>query len=165
MGKIQVIAAVARNGVIGANGKMPWRLPADLKRFKQLTMGGALVMGRKTWDSIGKALPGRVSIVVTRNKEWHAPDALVVNSIEEALTAADGNDVWVIGGAEIYRQMLPLAETLHLTHIDADYEGDVKFPYDACYGTAMLHEETFRMQDFPHMYAFRTYKVLHKEEK
>ena len=126
---ITLVAAVARNGTIGADGGLPWRLPADLKRFKALTMGHTMVMGRKTFESIGRALPGRRTVVVTRDRGWTAPDVTITHSLDEAidLAAADGA-VMVVGGGEIYRQTMHRAGRLEITVVDADVDGDTRFP-------------------------------------
>ena len=128
---VTVVAAVARNGVIGRDGDLPWHLPDDLRRFKELTMGHVLVMGRKTFESIGRPLPGRITIVVTRQAGWPAPEGvLVAGDLEAALqqAAALDDDVFVVGGAEVYRQALAEADVLELTEVDAEPEGDVHFP-------------------------------------
>jgi dihydrofolate reductase len=127
--RLSLIVAVARNGVIGQNNQLPWRLPEDLKRFRAITMGHHIIMGRRTWESIKRPLPGRTSVVVTRRADYAAPGALVVHSLADALAACTGDDeVFVIGGAEIYREALPLADRIYLTRIDADYAGDAFFP-------------------------------------
>jgi dihydrofolate reductase len=131
--RLSIIAAVARNGVIGKGNAMPWHLPADLRRFKALTMGHPVVMGRKTWDSIlaalGKPLPGRTSIVMSRAAGAAPAGAIMTGSIEAAIAAAgDADEIFVIGGAEIYALAMPLADRLLLTRIDADVEGDAWFP-------------------------------------
>jgi dihydrofolate reductase len=120
---------MARNRVIGASGAIPWHLPGELKRFKSLTMGHHIVMGRKTWESIGRALPGRVSVVVTRDRGYRAPGALVAHSLDEAI-AACGKDaeIFVIGGAGLYAQALPRAGRLYLTTVDAEIPGDTTMP-------------------------------------
>lgn len=119
-----------RNRVIGAGNRMPWHLPADLKHFRALTMGKPIVMGRKTFESIGgKPLPGRLNIVLTRDPGLKAEGVRVVTSIAEALGAAGGaEELMVIGGAEVYRQFLALAQRVHLTEIDATFDGDAYFP-------------------------------------
>lgn len=120
---------MARNGVIGKNNTLPWRLPADLRYFRQLTTGHPIIMGRKNYEDIGKPLPGRTNIVVTRQGAYTAPGCIVVNSIEQALmTAAAADEVFVIGGADIYRQTLNAADRLYITEIDADIDGDTFFP-------------------------------------
>jgi dihydrofolate reductase len=127
--RVSLIVAMDRQRVIGHQGRLPWHLPEDLKRFKALTMGHAMIMGRKTHESIGRLLPGRRSIIVTRQRDYTVPGALVVHSIEEALKACAGEDeVFVIGGAEIYREAMPLADRIYLTQINADHPGDTLFP-------------------------------------
>ena len=127
--RIYLVAALARNGVIGAQGKMPWHLPEDLKHFKQLTLGHPVLMGRRTWDSLGKPLPGRENIVISRTPGYEAPGASVASTFEAAIALCTGEPVvFVIGGAEIYAAALPLADGLVLTEIDRDYEGDTRFP-------------------------------------
>lgn len=124
-----LIAAVAQNGVIGINNTLPWRLPADLKYFKQCTDGQTLIMGRKTFDSLGRLLPNRRHIVITRNTGWQAEGVTVAHSLAEAIQAAGAVDkVFVIGGAEIYAAALPIADALFLTEVDANPEGDAFFP-------------------------------------
>lgn len=119
-----LIYARAANGVIGRDGDLPWRLPADLKRFKALTMGKPMVMGRKTFDSFPSPLPGRRHIVLTRDTGWSAPGAEVAHSVEEALILVGDGEVAVIGGAEINALFLPLATRIELTEIAGNYEGD-----------------------------------------
>jgi len=120
---------MSRNRVIGASGAIPWHLPQELQRFKQLTMGHHMIMGRKTWESIGRPLPGRTSVVVTRQRGYRAPGALVVPSLEAAIAAAAGDDeIFVIGGAELYAQALPLASRLYLTRVEAEIDGDTRMP-------------------------------------
>jgi dihydrofolate reductase len=131
--RVSIIAATARNGVIGRNNGIPWRLPDDLSRFKQLTSGHPVIMGRKTFESIlamtGKPLPGRENIVVTRSAGYPRAGCRVVHSLEAALAeAGKANEAFVIGGAELYALALPLAQRLYLTEIDADFEGDAVFP-------------------------------------
>lgn len=126
---ISLIVAVAENDVIGAGGKLPWRLSDDLKRFKALTMGKPLIMGRKTFESIGRALPGRRNIVVTRQPDYVAAGCEVVGSPEDAIAAAAGADeVMVIGGAEVYAAFLPLAGRIYRTRVHARIDGDALFP-------------------------------------
>jgi dihydrofolate reductase len=121
---ITLVVARARNGVIGRDGTLPWHLPADLKRFKALTMGTAMVMGRRTFESLPGLLPGRRHLVLTRNPVWSAPGAEVVVTVEQALELAGTDPISVIGGAEIFALFLPLAQRLELTEIDADIPGD-----------------------------------------
>ena len=126
---ISLIAAVARNGVIGKDGRLPWHLPDELARFKATTMGHPLVMGRATFESIGRTLPGRRTIVVTRDPPWHHPGVESAHSFAEALSlAGPADEVFVAGGAEVYAEALPFAHRLVLTEVDAEPEGDTWFP-------------------------------------
>lgn len=126
--RLTLIAAVGRNGVIGDGASMPWHLPEDLRFFKDTTMGGVLVMGRGTWDSIGRALPGRRTIVVTRTKDWSAPGAEVAHSLREALMIAGDGEVFIAGGGTIYAQTIDHAHRLVLTEVDVEPEGATRFP-------------------------------------
>ena len=127
--RITLVAAVAKNGVIGRDGDLPWRLPDDLKTFKRLTLGKPVVMGRKTWESIGRPLPDRHNVVMTRSSDFEAPGASVVDSVEAALDLLAGaDDVMIIGGGAIYREFLEFADRIFLTEVDAEVEGDVRFP-------------------------------------
>jgi dihydrofolate reductase len=126
---LSIIVAVADNGVIGSGNQLPWRLPDDLKRFKALSLGKPVVMGRKTYDSIGRPLPGRLNIVVSRRGDLEIPGCTVVTSLAEALAAAGAvEEVVIVGGADIYRQVLPKVQTIHLTRVHATVPGDVHFP-------------------------------------
>jgi len=127
--KISIVVAMAANRVIGRDNQLPWHLPADLKHFKQTTMGKPILMGRKTRESIGRPLPGRTNIVITRDENYDAPGCVVVHSIEAALQAALLQDeVMIIGGAEFYHQVLPRTDRIYLTRINEDFEGDTLFP-------------------------------------
>ena len=133
--KLCLIVAVSRNGVIGRDNQLPWHLPEDLKFFKTVTMGKPILMGRKTFESIGRPLPGRTNIVITRDPDWHSPGVEVAGSLEAALqlgekacSAVGEEEVMVIGGEQIYRLSLPLADRLYLTQVDAEIEGDAYFP-------------------------------------
>jgi dihydrofolate reductase len=126
---VSLIVAVSENGVIGRDGDMPWRLSADLRRFKQLTMGHHIVMGRRTYESIGRLLPGRTTIIISRQPAYRVEGAIVVSSIDEALRAAAGDDeVFVVGGGEIYRQTLGIAGRIYRTLVHARLDGDTRFP-------------------------------------
>jgi dihydrofolate reductase len=129
---LNLIYARAANGVIGKDNAMPWHLPEDLARFKQLTQGCPVIMGRKTWDSLPprfRPLPGRTNIVVTRQTSWHADGALRAGNLDDALAQCPADTtVWVIGGAQIYAQALPLAQRIEVTEIARDYEGDAHAP-------------------------------------
>jgi len=127
--RVYLVAAVARNGVIGAQGRLPWHLPEDLKHFKKITFGHPVIMGRRTWESLGKPLAGRENIVVSRRPGFEAPGASVALSLEAAIALCAGEPVvFAIGGAEIYAAALTLADGLILTEIDAEYPGDTRFP-------------------------------------
>jgi dihydrofolate reductase len=125
---LELVVAVAENDVIGRGNGLPWRLSADLRHFKSLTMGKPILMGRKTFESIGRALPGRVNLVMTRAPEFRAADCVVVGSLDSACAAAGAGTLMVIGGAEVYRQCLPFASRIHLTLVHARVEdGDAFF--------------------------------------
>lgn len=126
--RIVVIAAVARNGVIGRDNQLVWRLRSDLRRFKALTMGKPLLMGRKTFDSIGRPLPGRRTLVLSRDRGFAIEGVTTVHDLAEALAAAGGDDLMVAGGAEIYALALPQADMIHLTEVEASPDGDTLFP-------------------------------------
>jgi dihydrofolate reductase len=127
--RVALVVAMARNRVIGRDNALPWRLPADMAHFRKVTMGRPIVMGRKTFESIGKALPGRTNIVITHNRAFAAPGCVVVGSLDEAWQAAgDVEEACVIGGTTLFRETLPLADVIHLTEVDSDIEGDTFFP-------------------------------------
>ncbi len=128
---ISLIVAMSQNRVIGKDGGLPWRLSADLRRFKQLTMGHHIVMGRKTFESIGRILPGRTMVIITRQADFDAHGALVANSLDEALQLSSGDDeVFIIGGAEIYRQALSLVDRIYMTQVKATVDGDTYLELD-----------------------------------
>lgn len=127
--KISIVVAMAANGVIGRDNQLPWHLPADLQHFRKTTMGKPILMGRKTYESIGRPLPGRTNIVITRDAGYAADGCVIVHSIEAAMQAAgEQEEIMVIGGAEFYRQALPYTDTIYLTRIHEDFEGDTFFP-------------------------------------
>jgi dihydrofolate reductase len=127
MSEIVLVVAIAQNGVIGKKGAIPWHISDDMKRFKALTIGHTVVMGRKTWDSLPrKPLPGRINVVVTRQNGWQAEGAVVASSLGQATSGTSGT-VMVIGGAEIYERALPLASRIELTEVHKDFEGDAQF--------------------------------------
>jgi dihydrofolate reductase len=135
--EVFLAVAVADNGVIGAEGALPWHIPGDLRRFKALTMGQPMVMGRKTFESLPGLLPGRRHIVLTRDKSWDEEGAEVARSVEQALQIANAPHIAVVGGAEIYRLFLPLAHRIELTEVHAKPEGDTRFP---AFGRSDWHE-------------------------
>ena len=141
---ISLIAAMAENRAIGHHNKLPWHLPADLKRFKQLTTGHAVIMGRKTFESIGcKPLPNRRNIVITRNPQFKADSAQMAHDLDEALSLAeDDREVFILGGAEIYRLALPRADRIYLTVVHGTFEGDAFFPEFDAQKQWKLREET-----------------------
>lgn len=159
--KVSLIAAMASNRVIGRDNRLPWRLPADLRRFKELTMGHTLLLGRKTFESIGRPLPGRSMLVVSR-REGYAPDGVsVARSVQEALAQAreaGETELFVAGGAEIYRQTLPVADRLYLTRIEEDFAGDVYFPeYDETQWTLVDREDHGPAEEAPFAWSFQVW--------
>ncbi|MEO8218922.1 MAG: dihydrofolate reductase [Acidobacteriota bacterium] len=126
---LSIIVAVSENGVIGRDGGLPWHLADDLKLFKEFTIGHTLLMGRRTFDEVGKPLPGRTTILITRQADYCTPGVLIAHSLEEALEMAPGDEeVFVVGGSEIYAQTLPQATRLYLTLVRAEVQGDTRFP-------------------------------------
>ena len=130
--RVSVIAALAKNRVIGIENRLPWRLPEDLAHFKALTLGHPILMGRKTFESLGRPLPGRTNVVITRNRDYRPDGCVVADSIPAALAlCADADEIFFIGGAELYAQAIPLADRLYLTEVDIEAAGDAWFPdYD-----------------------------------
>ncbi|MFD1326305.1 dihydrofolate reductase [Mycoplana ramosa] len=152
--KIVLVVAAALNGVIGRDGDLPWRLPSDLKRFKQLTIGKPVVMGRRTYQSIGKPLPGRPNIVVTRDTAFRPDGVIVARSIDEALVyarreaqALGANEICIIGGGDIYRQTIAVADLVHLTQVQAEVDGDTRFPTVDPALFEIVHEEEIPQGD------------------
>lgn len=158
--EIVIVAAVARNGVIGRNNALPWRLPEDLRHFKATTLGKPVIMGRKTWESLGRPLPGRLNLVISRNPDYVAEGGEVVESIDAALAraAAEGaGQACIIGGGELYRQALAIADRLILTEIDRDFEGDATFPaFDREIFVESTRQAAVSADGLP--YAFVTYR-------
>jgi dihydrofolate reductase len=140
--RLSAIVAMASNRVIGVGNALPWRLPADLKRFKQLTMGHTLVLGRKTYESIGRPLPGRTMVVVTRQRDYAPEGVKVVHSVDEALALAAGDsEVFIGGGADLYAQTLDRLDRLYLTRIERAFPGDTSFPEVDLSGWTLIEEE------------------------
>lgn len=154
--EITLILARAENGVIGSDGKMPWHLPADLRRFKQLTMGRPMIMGRKTFDSLPAVLEGRRHIVLTRDPDWQDEGAEPVATVEEALKLANAPHVMVIGGAEIYQLFLPLADRIELTEVALAPEGDATIPLPAAADWQEIAREEHPAADGKPAFAFVT---------
>src|SRR4051812_24248772 len=132
---LSTIVATAKNGVIGKEGGLPWYLPAELAHFKEITMGHPIIMGRKTHESIGRALPGRANIVITRDKSYSSNDVTIAHSLDEAITeakkSAGSGEIFIIGGEAIYKEAMPRLNRIYLTEVDAEVEGDKFFSYDA----------------------------------
>jgi dihydrofolate reductase len=158
--RLTLIAAVARNGVIGRDGRIPWRIPGDLPRFRRITMGHPVVMGRKTWESLGKPLPGRRNIVISRTPGLKLAGADVCGSLAAALAACtNASEVFVIGGTEAYREALPLARRLLLTEIADDVEGDAHFPpFDRSLWRETRREDHPANADNPHAFSYVDYE-------
>ena len=156
---IAIIAALARNRVIGADNKLLWHLSADLRRFKALTMGHTVVMGRKTFESIGRPLPGRRNVVLTRDVSWTHAGVEVVHSLDGLLVKMRSGGTWfVAGGAEIYQQFLPYADRMYLTYIDQDFDGDAYFPLFDERDFIIDHSEQHSADDFfSYSYSFVDY--------
>lgn len=165
--KLSMIVAVAENGVIGRNNALPWYLPNDLKYFKQTTMGKPVIMGRKTYESIGKPLPGRTNIVITRQADYQPEGVKVVNSVEaarelaESVCLIDGQEeAMIMGGAEIYTVALPHTDRLYLTEVHADVEGDAFFPeYDKSLWQEVAREDFAAEGPNPYNYSFVVYEA------
>ncbi|WP_456414188.1 type 3 dihydrofolate reductase [Thiolapillus sp.] len=159
---ISIIAAMARNRVIGKENKLPWRLPADLQHFKRLTMGKPMIMGRKTWESLPGLLPGRPHIVVSRNRDHQATGASLVHSLEEAIRqAGNAPEIMIVGGANLYAQALPFAQRIYLTEIDLDVEGDAWFPeLDSARWREIRREEHEADENNPVNYRFVTLEAI-----
>ena len=150
-----LVVARARNGVIGRDNRLPWRLPADLAYFKKVTLGHPVIMGRRTWESIGRALPGRKNIVVSRNRSYEAPGATVVGSLDEAWReAGDAQEACVIGGTSLFEEALAVADRIHLTEVDADVPGDTYFP-EFDHSLWSEREVARQLRDERHEFPFR----------
>jgi dihydrofolate reductase len=157
---LSVIAAVAENGIIGKDGTLPWHLPADLKYFRRVTTGHTIVMGRRNYEDIGRPLPNRVNIVLSRDHGFRAEGCMVANSIEEAISlAGDESEIFFIGGARLYEQILPRADRLYLSRIHGDIDGDTRFPdYNESAWTRIAHELRPADPDNPYPISFEVYE-------
>lgn len=155
---------MAKNRVIGAKGRIPWYLPNELKLFKSLTMGHHIVMGRKTYESINRLLPGRTTVIVTRQRDYIVPGAIVVHSVKEALNACRGDEeIIVIGGADLFRETLPIADRLYLTVVDAEPEGDTFMPEIDMSEWRETSPQSFEPDEkHPHAYRFAVYDRTRK---
>ena len=163
---ISIIVAVSKNGVIGKDNRLIWRLPDDLKRFKKLTIGHPIIMGRKTFDSIGKPLPGRTSIVVTRNPDFQTDGVVVTNSLESALDHAanlNTEEVFIIGGGELYNQAQHLANKLYVTEVDTVIDGDTYFEIEEP-EKWQESERTVHTVDDGHSFAFNFVDYIRKQD-
>lgn len=159
---LSLIVAMARNRTIGVNNTLPWRCPEDLKHFKTLTMGHHMIMGRKTFDSIGKPLPGRTTVVITRNNDLEIEGCIVAHSLQEALvTCAGDEEIFVVGGAELYRQAISLVDTLYVTEIQQDVAGDAHFPQiDKAFWQETSREMRSQETPQPMDFHFVTYRKI-----
>ncbi len=157
---VTIIAAVAENNALGKNNELIWHLPADLKRFKKVTNGHYIIMGRKTFESLGKPLPNRTTVIITRNTDYQAEGCIVVNSLEEALIKAAAEDnVYILGGAEIYRQAIEIADVLDLTILHHSFEADAFFPkIDTSIWKETKREDFIADEKNAYDYSFVTYK-------
>jgi dihydrofolate reductase len=157
--RISIIVAMAKNRVIGANGTIPWHLPEELKRFKTLTMGHHIIMGRKTWESIGRLLPGRETVIVTRQPGYSVPGAKVAHSLSDAIIASgDDKEIFVIGGAELFRESLTLADRMYLTIVDTVVAGDTYMPeFDAGSWREVSSDPVAADAKNRHAFTLRTY--------
>ena len=162
MSTVSLIVAAAANGVIGRDGGLPWRLPADLRHFKRTTMGHHLIVGRRTWEEVGRPLPGRTMVVVTRDPALQIPEAVVVHSLQEAVAVAVGagdDEVFVAGGGQIYRQAMPMADRIYLTRVHVDVEGDTTFPeLDGEAWRLVSREDHEADERNPYPYSFLVYE-------
>ena len=159
---ISIIVAVAANNVIGGENKLLWHIKEDLQRFKSLTSGHAVIMGRKTWESLGRPLPNRTNIVITRNPDYKPEGALVTSSLESALElAGQDEEKFIIGGGEIYRQAMALADKLYITHVECSYEGDTTFPEILAEQWRVAEEVRFeRGEKYEYPFRFTNYERI-----
>lgn len=157
---VSCILAVSENGVIGRAGDLPWHLPADLRRFKALTMGHPIVMGRRTYESVGRLLPGRTTVVLSRDPGYEVEGAVMARSLDDALERLSGEEeVFIVGGEAVFREALPRARRLHLTRVHARVEGDVFFPEDELERWELRSDEPHPAdEEHRHPYSFRVYE-------
>ncbi|WP_449536640.1 dihydrofolate reductase [Ferdinandcohnia sp. Marseille-Q9671] len=160
---ISLLLAMDKNQLIGKDNDLPWRLPADLAYFKRVTMGHPIIMGRKTYDSIGRPLPGRENIIVTRDKTYHAEGCKVIHSIEEIVTLSENTEqeLFVIGGAEIFKEILPYSDRLYITEIEEEFEGDTYFPaFDKADWKVISKEKGIKDEKNQYDYTFLVYEKV-----
>lgn len=158
---ISLLLAMDRNRGIGLNNQLPWRLPADLAFVKKTTLGHTLLMGRKTYESIGKPLPGRTNVILTQNKDFAAPDCIIVYSVEEAIARYFKEELFIFGGAEIYRLFMPHVEKMHITYIDHEFEVDTFFPeINLAEWELVSNEKGIKDEKNPYDYYFQTYERI-----
>lgn len=157
---LTIIAAIAENNALGKDNQLIWHLPADLRRFKKVTQGHAVIMGRKTFESLGKPLPNRTNIIITKQKDYQKEDCIVVNSLEEALQCTkDDNNPFILGGAQIYRQALDFADVLDLTIVHHEFDADAYFPeIDKNTWTEVSREHHLKDEQNPYDYSFVKYE-------
>jgi dihydrofolate reductase len=157
--RLSMIVAMAKNRIIGAGGKIPWHLPNELQLFKRVTMGHHIVMGRKTYESIGRLLPGRTTVIVTRQRDYAIPGAKIAHTLEQAIALCAGDsEIFVIGGGELYRAAMPLADRLYLTVVDAEPAGDTQMPeFDAAQWRLHSTEQFRRDERHAHDYRFEVH--------
>lgn len=163
--KISIIAAIAQNNAIGIDNKLLWHLPSDLQFFKKSTLNCTIIMGRKTFDSIGKALPKRKNIVITRNPQFNAAGCTVVQNLSEALSHADSEEVFIVGGANIYEQSMHIAHKLYITHVHERFEADTFFPaIDSSIWKEVFREEHYKDEKHAYDFSFVIYEKINSNE-
>ncbi len=155
---ISIIVAKSRNNVIGVHNQLPWHMPADLKYFKKVTTGHTVIMGRKTYESVGKPLPNRTNIVITRQQDFHADGVTIEASLEQALKQVTADEVFILGGGEVFGQAMNMADKLYVTDIDITLDGEVYFPeIDTCQWTLSSEETHQKDEKNPYDYSFKVY--------
>ncbi len=159
--KISIIAAIAQNNAIGLNNQLIWHLPIDLQFFKKITLNAAIIMGRKTFDSIGKALPKRTNIVISSNPNFQAPGCIVVQNLKEAIAQSDSEEVFIVGGASIYEQSMQIAHKLYITHVHHTFKADTFFPaIDPKLWKAVSKEDHFKDEKHAYEFSFVIYEKV-----
>lgn len=159
--KISIVAAIAQNYAIGLNNQLIWHLPDDLQFFKKTTLNASIIMGRKTFDSIGKALPKRTNIIISSNPDFNAPACIVVQNLKDAIAKADSNEVFIVGGASIYEQSMPIADKLYITHVHHTFRADTFFPViDPKIWKVTSSEDHFKDEKHAYDFSFVTYEKV-----